>query len=123
MKGLDLTEDICGRMQIGNAVINDETDEIGMYEYLVSHALISDETWYAIQKYCDFSPNVTNQVDQCNSALNEADDDVSSIDIYNIYAPLCFSSNLTSHPKKTNVRSYSFALFIFIFSHSNFLRF
>ncbi|KAK3422939.1 hypothetical protein EUGRSUZ_G03287, partial [Eucalyptus grandis] len=91
---------------IGNAVINDETDEIGMYEYLVSHALISDETWYAIQKYCDFSPNVTNQVDQCNSALNEADDDVSSIDIYNIYAPLCFSSNLTSHPKKTNIKNF-----------------
>lgn len=91
---------------IGNAVINDETDQSGMYEYFATHALTSDETWYAIQKYCNFSPNVTNQVDQCNSALNEADNDVSSIDIYNIYAPLCFSSNLTSLPKKANILSF-----------------
>ncbi|XP_010067792.2 serine carboxypeptidase-like 40 [Eucalyptus grandis] len=88
---------------IGNAVINDETDQRGMYEYFATHALISDETGFAIQKYCDFSPNATSQVSQCLSAAQDASDDVSALDIYNIYAPLCFSSNLTSHPKKTNI--------------------
>ncbi|KAI3425589.1 Carboxypeptidase [Psidium guajava] len=87
---------------IGNAVINDETDNKGMYEYFATHALISDETWYAIQKYCDFSPNVTDLVSQCKSAMSDADNDVSPVDIYDIYAPLCFS-NLTAHPKKTNI--------------------
>ncbi|KAK3422974.1 hypothetical protein EUGRSUZ_G03332 [Eucalyptus grandis] len=52
---------------IGNAAINSETDERGMYEYFATHALISQETWYAIQKYCDFLPNVTQimELDPC----------------------------------------------------------
>ncbi|KAL3732643.1 hypothetical protein ACJRO7_029311 [Eucalyptus globulus] len=91
---------------IGNAVINDETDNKGMYEYYATHALISDETWYAIQKYCNFAPTGTDLASQCTSALIKADDDVSPIDNYNIYAPLCFSSNLTSHPKKTNIMNF-----------------
>ncbi|XP_030518776.1 serine carboxypeptidase-like 40 [Rhodamnia argentea] len=93
-------------IMIGNAVINDETDNRGMYEYLATHALISDETWNAIQKYCDFSPKVTDEVSQCNSATSDADSNVSRIDIYHIYAPLCFSSNLTSHPKKANIMNF-----------------
>ncbi|XP_030532237.1 serine carboxypeptidase-like 40 [Rhodamnia argentea] len=88
---------------IGNAVINDETDQRGMYDYFATHALISDETGDAIQKYCDFSPNATSQVSQCNSALQDMANNVYSLDIYNIYAPLCFSSNVTSQPKKTNI--------------------
>ncbi|XWS77376.1 hypothetical protein CRYUN_Cryun01aG0256000 [Craigia yunnanensis] len=36
---------------IGNAVINDETDVKGMYDYFESHAPISDKTAYRIQKY------------------------------------------------------------------------
>ncbi|XP_056164343.1 serine carboxypeptidase-like 40 isoform X3 [Syzygium oleosum] len=87
---------------IGNAAINDETDHKGMYEYFTTHALISQETWYAIQKYCDFSPNVTDQVSQCKSAMADVGNSVSPINIYDIYAPLCFS-NLTAYPKKTNI--------------------
>ncbi|KAF8022267.1 hypothetical protein BT93_G2420 [Corymbia citriodora subsp. variegata] len=87
---------------IGNAVINDETDNKGMYEYFATHALISQETWYAIQKYCKFSPNAT-EVSQCKAAKMDADSEVLNIDVYGIYAPRCFSSNLTSRPKKTNI--------------------
>ncbi|KAK3023817.1 hypothetical protein RJ639_044741 [Escallonia herrerae] len=85
---------------IGNAVINDETDERGMYDYFGSHALISDETLSQIQQHCDFSPNATTQSDKCNQASNKAYIDVSKLDIYNIYAPLCFNSSLTIKPKK-----------------------
>ncbi|XP_039173920.1 serine carboxypeptidase-like 40 [Eucalyptus grandis] len=88
---------------IGNAAINYETDERGMYEYFATHTLISQETWYAIQKYCDFLPNVT-QVSQCKSAKLDAENEVfPHIDIYDIYAPRCLSFNLTSRPKKTNI--------------------
>ncbi|KAK6143182.1 hypothetical protein DH2020_023530 [Rehmannia glutinosa] len=61
---------------IGNAVINDETDMKGMYEYFGSHALISDDNAEQIMKYCDFSPNATKQSDKCNEAANEADRNV-----------------------------------------------
>lgn len=91
---------------IGNAVINDETDERGMYEYFATHALISDETAQKIQKYCDFSPNATSQPAECSSATTQAAAAINPIDIYNIYAPLCFSSNLTATPKKTSAMDF-----------------
>ena len=55
-------------MQIGNAVINDETDEQGMVDYLGSHAIISDQDVYQIHKYCDFSPNATTQSRECEAS-------------------------------------------------------
>lgn len=93
-------------MQIGNAVINDETDTMGMYDYFGSHALISDETAFTIRKYCNFSPEAVTQPDSCIDATNDADSNIEAIDIYNIYAPLCFDGNLTTKPKKTSVWSY-----------------
>ncbi|KAK3017292.1 hypothetical protein RJ639_006396 [Escallonia herrerae] len=87
-------------LYIGNAVINDETDERGMYDYFGSHALISDETLSQIQQHCDFSPNATTRSDKCDQASDKAGIDVSKLDIYNIYAPLCSNSSLTIKPKK-----------------------
>ncbi|KAF3672901.1 Serine carboxypeptidase-like 40 [Capsicum annuum] len=40
-----------------NNLINDDTDDKGMYEYLASHAVISDETYLDIKKYCDHDNN------------------------------------------------------------------
>ncbi|KAI4384654.1 hypothetical protein MLD38_002776 [Melastoma candidum] len=93
-------------IMIGNAVINDETDTRGMYAYFASHALISSEAGEVIQKYCNFSSEATSQSDQCTNAANEASNDVGDLDIYNIYAPLCQSSNLTARPKKASVENF-----------------
>lgn len=87
-------------MQIGNAVINDETDTIGMYEYFDSHALVSQETTSRIMKYCSFKPNIKKQSEKCHKAVDEADSMINPIDVYNIYAPLCSNSSLTDEPKK-----------------------
>jgi serine carboxypeptidase-like clade 2 len=91
-------------MQIGNAVINDETDQKGMFDYLASHAIISDQSQYQIQKYCDFSPNASSTVSrECISAFIDAQEDLDYINIYNIYAPLCSSYDVTARPKKASV--------------------
>lgn len=90
-------------MQIGNAVINQETDTRGQYDFLSSHAIISDETAHDINKFCDFS--LINQPSKCNAALDKADSDTYSIDEYNIYAALCHNDNLTTLPKQSKVRS------------------
>ncbi|KAF9592787.1 hypothetical protein IFM89_017357 [Coptis chinensis] len=92
---------------IGNALINDNTDEKGMYEYLWTHALSSDETNHAVQKYCDFSefPRYATKADepkQCTDAIIEANNNINLIDIYNIYAPTCHLKNLTDKPKKAS---------------------
>ncbi|KAM7509038.1 hypothetical protein LguiA_019491 [Lonicera macranthoides] len=87
---------------IGNAVINDETDQKGMYDYFATHALVSDETWYQINKYCNFSTDAAISK-ECDDAMSIADKNVYAVDIYNIYAPTCFNSNLTSNPKKQSI--------------------
>lgn len=84
-------------------MIHDETDEKGMYDFLATHALISDHAASTIQHKCDFAPNATKQSVECESAVDEANKSVHFIDIYNIYAPTCHSSNLTSKPIKPSV--------------------
>ncbi|KAL0425667.1 UNVERIFIED_CONTAM: Serine carboxypeptidase-like 40 [Sesamum radiatum] len=91
---------------MGNALMNDETDMKGMYEYLASRAMISDETWKQILKYCDFSDKATQLSDECNEATDEADISTDGIDIYNIYAPLCSNSSLTRKPKNTSAVNF-----------------
>lgn len=100
------------KTQIGNAVINDETDTKGMYEYFRSHALVSDEVTDDIMKYCDFSPNAVKQTDKCNKASEAADKEIGPIDIYNIYAPLCWNTNTTQTPKKASVNPLFFPVTI-----------
>ncbi|XP_010261659.2 PREDICTED: serine carboxypeptidase II-3-like [Nelumbo nucifera] len=74
-------------IMIGNPLINGETDMRGMYDYRWTHALVSDQINNAINSYCYASY----QSEQCNYAMNQANAAVNSIDIYNIYAPLCAS--------------------------------
>lgn len=75
---------------IGNAYVDRLSQRIGVPAYYWSHALISDETYAAIQSNCNFSSNYTNE---CINALQNADDESGHIDDYNIYAPLCHSSS------------------------------
>ncbi|XP_010279514.1 PREDICTED: serine carboxypeptidase-like 40 [Nelumbo nucifera] len=91
-------------IMIGNAVLNDETDMKGMYDYVWTHALSSDETNKAINTYCNF--NATKLSEKCLNSLIEAEMNVGFIDIYNIYGPLCFSSNLTEKPKMASLMKF-----------------
>ncbi|XP_071735878.1 serine carboxypeptidase-like 40 [Rutidosis leptorrhynchoides] len=88
---------------IGNALINDETDSLGRYDYFDSHALVPAEATNQIQELCFYKIDQASlQKDQakCNEAQDEMERDLEYIDIYNIYAPLCFDQNLTSKPKQ-----------------------
>ncbi|XP_015071486.1 serine carboxypeptidase-like 40 [Solanum pennellii] len=80
-------------IMIGNAVINFETDEKGMYEYHASHGLISDEIFEQIDRYCNFSDKALPQPHQCDNAIDIAIANTDPIDLYNIYAPLCPKSD------------------------------
>lgn len=72
--------------EIGNAVINDETDNRGAYDYLESHALISDKTLAQIHRYCDLSPNATLNL-ECDTAMSVSNEEVSTIFI-SLFAPI-----------------------------------
>ncbi|KAL6351151.1 hypothetical protein AAG906_031737 [Vitis piasezkii] len=82
---------------IGNAVINDETDEMGLIEFSWSHAIISDQIYHGIMKNCDFkSGNLTNLCIKYVEGFFEA---YSDIDMYSIYTPVCLSSSKETYRK------------------------
>ncbi|KAK2386232.1 serine carboxypeptidase [Trifolium repens] len=89
-------------IMIGNAVINDDTDNQGMYDYLASHAIISDQAAHNINTFCNFS-SISNQTTECNEATSEVYKNTLFLDVYNIYAPICTNHNLTTRPKKISV--------------------
>ncbi|KAG9458119.1 hypothetical protein H6P81_002627 [Aristolochia fimbriata] len=92
-------------LTIGNAAVNEETDQRGMFDYFWSHALISDEIIDEVRAYCDFSANATDST-TCDDAVSKVASAVNSLDIYSIYAPLCHSSRISLVPKKASVREY-----------------
>ncbi|TVU15136.1 hypothetical protein EJB05_38641 [Eragrostis curvula] len=79
---------------IGNAVINDATDQLGMVEYAWSHAIISDELYSAVRRECD---SFKEEADGgrpgkgCSPALRAFLRAYDDIDIYSIYTPTCLS--------------------------------
>ncbi|KAK1262580.1 Serine carboxypeptidase-like 35 [Acorus gramineus] len=83
---------------IGNAVIDDATDQVGMVEYAWSHAIISDELHDSINKECDFNNDTTSSA--CNSVSKAFYKAFSDIDIYSIFTPVCLSSLGNSTMKK-----------------------
>ncbi|KAA8550107.1 hypothetical protein F0562_001791 [Nyssa sinensis] len=74
---------------IGNAVINDDTDTKGLFDFFWTHALNSDETHEGINAFCDFL-NETSSA-QCDSMGEKSFEELGNINGYNIYAPLCLN--------------------------------
>jgi serine carboxypeptidase-like clade 2 len=101
-------------MQIGNAVINDETDIKGTYDHLASHVFASDLEASQIQKYCGFSPNASRQSPECTAAIDAVEEDIANgLDLYNIYAPICFPKGDTVQHLEASV-SANFVFFLVI---------
>ncbi|KAF6151051.1 hypothetical protein GIB67_042386 [Kingdonia uniflora] len=91
---------------IGNACINEATDNLGVYDYLWTHAIISDETIQGFKKYCKlpFSEGLPQQCDDALHEISVATDE--PFDGYNIYAPMCLNDNLTDTPKETSIVNF-----------------
>ncbi|GER44501.1 serine carboxypeptidase [Striga asiatica] len=103
-------------MIIGNAAINDDTDDLGMIEYFQTHALISKETLNQYLEYCYYSDNAD---DECDKAWDQIAEVFKDIDVYNIYAPLCHNSNLTEIPKKASVLNFDPCSDYYVYAYLN----
>ncbi|XP_038982825.1 serine carboxypeptidase-like 35 isoform X3 [Phoenix dactylifera] len=82
-------------LMIGNAVLNDATDQLGMVEYAWSHAIISDELYAAVLKECNsFKEELGDgrRSNACTPAVKAFLRSYADIDIYSIYTPVCLSS-------------------------------
>uniref|UniRef100_A0A1D1ZBJ3 Carboxypeptidase n=1 Tax=Anthurium amnicola TaxID=1678845 RepID=A0A1D1ZBJ3_9ARAE len=86
---------------MGNAVVNDETDQLGMVEYAWSHAIISDTVYHSVRRGCaDFNGSDAGKA--CSSAVRAFMQAYDGIDIYSIYTPVCLSS-LSQQPNKNKI--------------------
>ena len=96
--------------QVGNAVTDNYYDNIGTVTYWWTHAMISDRTYKAILKSCNFSSSNISRF--CNRAMNYAmNQEFGDIDQYSIYTPSCVAvrSNATVlRFKNTLIRRRSF---------------
>ncbi|KAK6792812.1 hypothetical protein RDI58_011893 [Solanum bulbocastanum] len=73
---------------IGNAYVDFDANMKGTTEYYWSHALISEELYNKIISTCNFSsPSSVSK--KCNAYLDQIDEEIGNIFIYNVYAPLC----------------------------------
>ncbi|KAK6921464.1 Peptidase S10, serine carboxypeptidase [Dillenia turbinata] len=83
---------------IGNALLDDETDQKGMMDYAWDHAVISDRVYYDVKKACNFSQE--NVAEACHSALDEYFAVYRIIDMYSLYSPICVDTNFSSKSRQ-----------------------
>ncbi|XP_073040754.1 serine carboxypeptidase-like 34 [Primulina eburnea] len=79
---------------IGNAVLDDETDQKGLVDYAWHHAVISDSLYHRINVECNFTRK--NQSEGCNHAVDKYFEVYKIIDMYSLYTPNCVHSNTSA---------------------------
>ncbi|XAR72882.1 Carboxypeptidase D [Bertholletia excelsa] len=81
-------------IMVGNGIMNDATDQKGFYDYVWSHALISDETYQGLVNHCLESKSL-----DCEEYEEKIGREAGNIDFYNIYSAVCLSSNMSRRPR------------------------
>ncbi|CAL5354379.1 hypothetical protein CsSME_00042641 [Camellia sinensis var. sinensis] len=94
---------------IGNALLDDETDQKGMIDYAWDHAVISDRVYADVKSKCNFTdPNTSND---CGVALNDFFVAYNDIDMYSLYTPLCVDSTSSTTRKTPMIQGIAPQLF------------
>lgn len=88
--------------QIGNALLDDDTDQTGMIDYAWDHAVISDRVYKDVKTKCNFS--IEPATAACNSALSEYFAVYRIIDMYSLYAPVCVDQNVSGTYNRKHFR-------------------
>uniref|UniRef100_A0A803M8Z4 Uncharacterized protein n=1 Tax=Chenopodium quinoa TaxID=63459 RepID=A0A803M8Z4_CHEQI len=77
---------------VGNALTDDFYDHLGVFQFMWSSGLISDETYKLLNVFCDFESFVHSS-DKCNKILDVANNELGNIDPYSIYTPSCTANS------------------------------
>lgn len=82
---------------IGNPSLDDEAEAMGMYEFLLSHGVISQEFFLSLEKSCRGDPpNPT----ECMDLNMKVEDAVGQLNRYDILAPKCLNATLMTNQSK-----------------------
>ncbi|XP_058067750.1 serine carboxypeptidase II-2-like isoform X2 [Magnolia sinica] len=80
---------------VGNALTDDFHDHLGLFQFMWSTGLISDETYNLLNVFCDFQSFVHTSP-KCDKILDIANDELGNIDQYSIFTPSCTSNGTSS---------------------------
>lgn len=104
-------QDVC-LLQVGNALTDDYHDHLGVFQFLWSAGLISDETYKLLNLLCDFQPFIHSS-NSCDKILDIASKELGNIDAYSIYTPACQANGSQSNQLRKRIHvSITSKLFI-----------
>ncbi|KAK9681534.1 hypothetical protein RND81_10G009000 [Saponaria officinalis] len=92
LKNNDKTIALKGFM-VGNALTDDFHDHLGLFQFMWSAGLISDETYKLLNVFCNFDSFIHSS-DKCDQMQDVASKEMGNIDPYSIYTPAC-TANFT----------------------------
>ncbi|XP_042497450.1 serine carboxypeptidase-like 25 [Macadamia integrifolia] len=88
-------------IMVGNAVMDNYYDNLGYFDYLLTHAIISDETHKQILNKCDFHEGGNFESDECRPVYSIVKKEMSKdIDESDIYVPKCNKNKTTGTTHK-----------------------
>ncbi|CAK9315096.1 unnamed protein product [Citrullus colocynthis] len=77
---------------VGNALFDDHHDHVGVFEFLWSTGLISDQTYKQLNLLCA-NQSFVHSSESCDAILEVADKEIGNIDHYSIFTPPCSDSS------------------------------
>ena len=78
-------------LQVGNGLMDDYHDSLGLYQYIWTLGFISDQTYSLLKLKCGLEPFVhTSEV--CLKALDIMDMEIGEIDQYSVFTPTCVAN-------------------------------
>ncbi|XP_074558305.1 serine carboxypeptidase II-2 [Curcuma longa] len=93
---------------VGNALTDDYHDHYGVFHFMWTAGLISDQTYKLLNIFCDFQSFVHTS-SACERILDIADKEIGNIDPYSIFTPSCTAS-VTLSRNKLLKRRHSFGI-------------
>lgn len=99
--------------QVGNALTDDFHDHLGVFQFMWSAGMISDQTYKQLNILCDFQSFIHTS-EQCEKVLEIADEEIGDIDMYSIFTPTCRAnfSRLNHLWRRKSVSAYILGIFV-----------
>ena len=94
-------------VQVGNALTDDFHDHYGIFQFMWTTGLISDQTYKLLNIFCDYESFVHTSP-QCEKILDIASTEAGNIDSYSIFTPTCHASFASSKNKVMKRLNVSF---------------
>ncbi|KAK9267009.1 hypothetical protein L1049_021404 [Liquidambar formosana] len=77
--------------KVGNALTDDLHDHLGVFQFMWSAGMISDQTYKLLNLLCGFQSFIHSS-GPCDKILDIASEEHGNIDLYSIFTPSCIAS-------------------------------